>query len=39
MAHPDDERRFTLDLLVRAADHAMYEAKAAGGNRVAAGPY
>ena len=30
---------FTLDLLIRAADHAMYEAKAAGGNRVSVGPY
>ena len=35
------ERRaeITLDLLVRAADHAMYEAKTAGGNRVSVGPF
>ena len=30
---------YTLDLLIRAADHAMYEAKSAGGNRVSFGPY
>ncbi|MBN9238916.1 MAG: hypothetical protein BGO97_04445 [Micrococcales bacterium 70-64] len=39
VAQPGDGSSVTLDLLVRAADHAMYEAKSAGGNRVAAGPY
>ncbi|MBU1588792.1 MAG: diguanylate cyclase [Actinobacteria bacterium] len=39
VAYADAGRAFTLDLLIRAADHAMYEAKASGGNRVSAGPY
>lgn len=39
VAYADEGPAFTLDLLIRAADHAMYEAKSAGGNRVSAGPY
>lgn len=39
VADRESEADFTLEHLVRAADHAMYEAKAAGGNRVSAGPY
>ena len=39
VAFSPQAREYTLDYLIRAADHAMYEAKSAGGNRVAAGPY